>query len=167
MCSISNAIHQLFRCMPQSRLSINTISKYLENTLFKNDSIHSIFTPWVVTSVITSFGVYIEWTGRDFTRWVVNFHSTEWNLFTPYTEWIIHSIFFFLESNIVYFLFKIIPLARGSGDVGVYIYEYDEWFCFGKLSKQDYERYIVNKFTNIIMIRVSPRVIVDLRGIPR
>ena len=49
---------------------------------------------WVVTSVITSLGVNIEWTGRDFTRWVVNFHSTgvriewnsllnEWNLFTP------------------------------------------------------------------------------------
>ena len=29
-------------------------------------------TPWVVTSVITSFGVNIEWTGRDSTRWVVN-----------------------------------------------------------------------------------------------
>ena len=58
----------------------------------KNHSVHSIFTPWVVTSVITSFGVNIEWTGRDFTRKVVNFHSTgvriewllnEWNLFTP------------------------------------------------------------------------------------
>ena len=51
-------------------------------------------TPWGVTSVITSFGVNIEWTGRDFTRWEVNFHSTgvriewnsllnEWNFFTP------------------------------------------------------------------------------------
>ena len=53
------------------------------HTLQKKISIHSIFTPWVVTSVITSFGVNIEWTGRDFTRWVVNFHSTgvriEWN----------------------------------------------------------------------------------------
>ena len=36
---------------------------------------HSIFTPWVVTSVITSFGVNIESNGRDSTRWVVNFHS--------------------------------------------------------------------------------------------
>ena len=55
---------------------------------------HSIFTPWVVTSVITSLGVNIESNGRDSTRWVVNFHSTgvrsewnsllnEWNLFTP------------------------------------------------------------------------------------
>ena len=55
---------------------------------------HSIFTPWVVTSVITSFRVNIEWTGRDSNRWVVNFHSTgvriewnsllnEWHLFTP------------------------------------------------------------------------------------
>ena len=32
-------------------------------------------TPWVVTSVITSFGVNIEWTGRNSTRWVGNFHS--------------------------------------------------------------------------------------------
>ena len=39
-------------------------------TLFVTD-----VTPWVVTSVITSFGVNIEWTGRDSTRWVVNFHS--------------------------------------------------------------------------------------------
>ena len=29
-------------------------------------------THWVVTSVITSFGVNIEWTARDSTRWVVN-----------------------------------------------------------------------------------------------
>ena len=29
-----------------------------------------------MTSVITSFGVNIEWTGRDSTRWEVNFHST-------------------------------------------------------------------------------------------
>ena len=48
-------------------------------TLFVTD-----VTPWVVTSVITSFGVNIEWTGRDSTRyWVVNFYSTgvriEWN----------------------------------------------------------------------------------------
>ena len=38
---------------------------------------------YIVTSVITSFGVNIEWTGRNFTRWIVNFHSTgvgmEWN----------------------------------------------------------------------------------------
>ena len=64
-------------------------------------------TPWGVTSVITSFGVNIEWTGRDSTRWVVNFHSTavriewnsllnEWNFFTPSMEWINHSIFYFL-----------------------------------------------------------------------
>ena len=31
----------------------------------------------VVTSVITSFGVNIEWTGRDFNRWVVNFTLLE------------------------------------------------------------------------------------------
>ena len=37
-------------------------------SLKKNHSIHPTFTPWVVTSVITSFGVNIEWTGRDFTR---------------------------------------------------------------------------------------------------
>ena len=48
----------------------------------------------IVTSVITSFGVNIEWTGRDSTCWVVNFHSTgvriewnsllnEWTFFTP------------------------------------------------------------------------------------
>ena len=55
--------------------------------------------------MITSFGVNIEWTGRDFTRWVVNFHSTgvriewnsllnlnEWNFFTTWMEWNIHSI---------------------------------------------------------------------------
>ena len=28
------------------------------------------FTPWVLTSVITSFGVNIEWIGRDSTCWV-------------------------------------------------------------------------------------------------
>ena len=47
-------------------------------TLFVTD-----VTPWVVTSVITSFGVNIEWTGQDSTRLVVYFHSTgvriEWN----------------------------------------------------------------------------------------
>ena len=58
-------------------------------TLFVTD-----VTPWEVTSVITSFGVNIEWTGQDSTRWVVNFHSTgvriewnsllnEWNFLTP------------------------------------------------------------------------------------
>ena len=41
-------------------------------TLFVTD-----VTPWVVTSVITSFGVNIEWTGRDSTRWVVNFTLME------------------------------------------------------------------------------------------
>ena len=63
------------------------LSKIMEwiFTLFVTD-----VTPWGVTSVITSFGVNIEWTGRDSTRWVVNFHSTgfriEWNsldFFTP------------------------------------------------------------------------------------
>ena len=33
-------------------------------------------TPWGVTSLSTSFGVNSEWTGRDSTRWEVNFHST-------------------------------------------------------------------------------------------
>ena len=58
------------------------------------------------TSVITSFGVDIEWTGRDSTRWVVNFHSTgvriEWNsllnawtFFTPQMEWRHYSLDFF------------------------------------------------------------------------
>ena len=56
---------------------------------------HSIFTPSEVTSVITSFGVNIEWTGRDFTQWVVNIHSTgiriEWN--SLLNEWyLFHSI---------------------------------------------------------------------------
>ena len=60
------------------------------------------------TSGITSFGLHIEWTGRDSTRWEVNFHSTgvriewnsllnEWNFFTPWMEWIIHSIIFLWE----------------------------------------------------------------------
>ena len=56
-------------------------------TLFVTD-----VTPWLVTSVITSFGVNIEWTGRDFTRWVVKFHSTwvriEWN--SLLNEWNFH-----------------------------------------------------------------------------
>ena len=55
--------------------------------------------------IFTSFGVNIEWTGRDSTRWEVTFHSTgvkiewnsllnEWNFFTSWMEWIIHSILF-------------------------------------------------------------------------
>ena len=59
-------------------------------------------TPWGVTSMITSFGVNIEWTGRDSTRFS-EIHSTgiriewnllfnEWHFFTPWMEWIIHSI---------------------------------------------------------------------------
>ena len=80
-------------------ISLHVLSRKIEwiFTLFVTD-----VTPWVVTSVITSFGVNIEWTVRDSTRWVVNFHSTgvriewisllnEWNLFTPS---IIHSISF-------------------------------------------------------------------------
>ena len=57
-----------------------------------------------MTSLITSFGVNIKWSGKDIIRWVVNFHSTgvriewnsrnEWNIFTPQMEWIIHSTFF-------------------------------------------------------------------------
>ena len=58
-------------------------------------NVHSIFASWVVTSVITSFGVNIEWIDRNSTRWVVIFHSmtgvrnewnsllNEWKLFTP------------------------------------------------------------------------------------
>ena len=63
-------------------------------TLFVTD-----VTPWVVTLVITSFEVNIEWTGRDSTRWVVNFHSTgvrsEWNSL----DGVNYSLDFFLEST--------------------------------------------------------------------
>ena len=67
----------------------------LRDLLSKKITLFTLFSLiWVMTSVITSFGVNIEWTGRDFIRWVVNFHSTgvriewnslhnEWNLFTP------------------------------------------------------------------------------------
>ena len=80
------------RCVALRKLPVcSCVRNY---SLNKNHSIHLIFTPWVVTSVITSFGVNIEWTGWYFTRWVVKFNSTgariewnsllnEWNLFTP------------------------------------------------------------------------------------
>ena len=51
-------------------------------TLFVTD-----VTPWVVTSVITSFGVNIEYTWRDSTRWVVNQVK-----FTPQRMKFLHSI---------------------------------------------------------------------------
>ena len=41
--------------------------------------------PGELTSVITSFGVNIEWTGRDSTRWVVN------TLLVLRIKWLIHS----------------------------------------------------------------------------
>ena len=74
-------------------------------TLFVTD-----VTPCGVTSVITSFGVNIKWTGRDSTRRVVNFHSTgvriewnsllnEWNFFTPINGVNYSLDFFFLEST--------------------------------------------------------------------
>ena len=58
-------------------------------------------TPWgETTSVITSFGVNIEWTGRDSTRWEMNIHSTgvriEWN--SLLNEWNYSLDFFFIES---------------------------------------------------------------------
>ena len=52
-------------------------------------------TPWRVTLVITSFGVNIEWTERDSTRWVVNFHSTGVRTSLKFTPWrvkFLHSI---------------------------------------------------------------------------
>ena len=52
---------------------------FFRYSLKKMECIFTLFvtevTPWGVTSVITSFGVNIEWTGRESTR-LVNFHST-------------------------------------------------------------------------------------------
>ena len=88
----------------------NILSKKIEwiFTLFVTD-----VTPWGVTSVITAFGVNIEWTGRDSARWVVNCHSTgvriewnsllnEWNFFIPWMEWIIHSILESRDSSLLH-----------------------------------------------------------------
>ena len=67
--------------------------------LSKNHSIHSIFTPWVVTSVITSFwseyrvnrpdetslAEYWIFTLLELVRIEWNSLLNEWNLFTPYS----------------------------------------------------------------------------------
>ena len=59
----------------QSVLCKKIIKKNLKNDVLCKKIFVTDVTPWVVTSVITSFGVNIKWTGRNSTRWVGNFHS--------------------------------------------------------------------------------------------
>ena len=123
---------------PGTSFDFTAFSPFWLYSLKKMEWIFTLFvtdvTPWGVTSVITSFGVNIEWTGRDSTRWVVNFHSTgvriewnsllnEWNFFSPRMEWIIHSIL--LESNPL-FLDMLI-----KDNFSLSVSKYDSFWCFG------------------------------------
>ena len=65
----------LYFPLPFSRNIPLTMTKNYRILSKNRVNFHSIFTPWVLTSVITSFGVNIGWTRRVSTRWVVNFRS--------------------------------------------------------------------------------------------